>query len=191
VSLAAFIAAQRAEHGVRRAAACRALGMSQAWFYKWRDGDVSLRQARRRALAAQVGYLFTQHKRRYGSPRITADLRELGWRVSKNTVAELMREQHLVARRRRRRSLTKPDTSARKAPDLLQRDFTPPDEPNTRWCGDLTEIRTEVGKSYLASVRDLHSRRCVGFAWMPTTTPNWPGLRCAPRSRSAAARSPG
>jgi transposase InsO family protein len=98
--------------------------MSQAWFYKWRDGDVLLRRARRRALAAQVALVFTRHRRRYGSPRITAELRELGWRVSKNTVAELMREQHLVARRRRRRSLTKRDKNARKAPDLLGRERT-------------------------------------------------------------------
>jgi putative transposase len=165
VSLAAFIAAQRAEHGVPQVTACRALGVSQAWFYKWRGGDVSTWRARRRALAAVIAFLFTKRKRRYGSPRLTADLRELGWRVSKNTVAELMREQELVARpTRRRRSLTKRDRSARKAPDLLKRDFTPPGEPNVTWCGDLTDIPTEEGKFYLASVLDLHSRRCVGFA---------------------------
>ena len=165
MSLATFIAAQRVGYGVPHAVACRALGTSPAWFYKWRDGEVSLRRARRRALAAQIGYVFTRHERRYGSPRITADLQELGWRVSVNTVAELMREQHLVARRkRRRRSLTRADRSARKAPDLLRRDFTPPASPNVRWCGDLTDIPTEEGRFYLASVLDLHSRRCVGFA---------------------------
>jgi putative transposase len=164
VSLAGFVAAQRAEHGVPHATACRALGMSQAWFYKWRDGDVSLRRAGRAALAAQVALVFKRHRRRYGSPRITAELREQGWRVGENTVAALMREQHLVARRRRRRSLTRRDKNARKAPDLLGRDFSPPDQPNGRWCGDLTEIPCAEGKFYLASVLDLHSRRCVGFA---------------------------
>jgi putative transposase len=164
VSLASFIAAQRAEHGVPHAVACRALGMSQAWFYKWRDGDMSIRRARRAALAAQVALVFARHRRRYGSPRIAAELREQGWRVSENTVAELMREQHLVARRRRRRSLTRRGKNARKAPDLLGRDFSPPDRQNVRWCGDLTELPTEEGKFYLASVLDLHSRRVVGFA---------------------------
>ena len=164
MSLTEFIASQRAELGVPHATACRALGLSQAWFYKWRDGDVSLRRARRQALAAQVALVFKRHRRRYGSPRITAELREAGWRVSENTVAALMREQHLVARRRRHRSLTRRDKNARKAPDLLQRDFTPPDEPDVRWCGDLTDIPCEEGKFYLASVLDLHSRRCVGFA---------------------------
>jgi len=165
VSLAALVVAQRAEHGIPHAVSCRALGVSQAWFYKWRHGEVSLRRKRRAALAALVGYLFTRHHGTYGSPRITADLRELGWRVSANTVAALMAEQGLVARRKRhRRSTTRADRSARKAPDGLGRDFTPPERPDVRWCGDLTEIPTDEGRFYLAAILDLHSRRCVGFA---------------------------
>ena len=144
---------------------CRALGVSPGWFFKWRRGDASLRRKRRAALAALIRYLFDKHHGSYGSPRITADLQDLGWRVSKNTVAALMREQQLVARpKRRRRSLTKADKSARKAPDALGRDFTAPPRPNLRWCGDLTEIPTDEGRFYLAVVLDLHSRRCVGFA---------------------------
>jgi transposase InsO family protein len=159
------IAAQRAEHGIPHAVACRALDVSQAWFYKWRRGDSSVRRKRRAALAALIALLFARHHGSYGSPRIWKDLQELGWRVSKNTVAALMAERHLVARpKRRRRSLTRADKSARKAPDALQRDFTPPPRPNVRWCGDLTEIPTAEGKFHLAAILDLHSRRCVGFA---------------------------
>jgi putative transposase len=165
VSLAGLIAAQRTVHGIPHATSCRALGVSQAWFYKWCKGDCSVRRSRRVALAALIAHLFRLHRGSYGSPRITADLRDLGWRVSKNTVAALMAEQHLVARaKRKRRSLTRPDASARKAPDALKRDFTAPDRPDLRWCGDLTEIPTDEGVFYLASVLDLHSRRCVGFA---------------------------
>jgi transposase InsO family protein len=139
--------------------------VSPAWFYKWRGGDVSLRRKRRCALGAQIDYLFTRHHRSYGSPRITADLRAAGWRVSENTVAKLMAERGLVARRKNsRRGTTRADRSARKAADVLGRDFTPPARPDTRWCGDLTEIPTDEGKFYLAAVLDLHSRRCVGFA---------------------------
>jgi putative transposase len=116
-------------------------------------------------LAATIGYLFAHHNGTYGSPRITADLRALGWRVSTNTVAALMAEQDLVARRKRtRRGTTRPDKSARKAPDGLHRDFAPPARPDVHWCGDLTEIPTDEGKLQLAAVLDLHSRRCVGFA---------------------------
>jgi putative transposase len=165
VSLAALIAAQRAEHDTPHAASRRALGVSQAWFYKWRRGDQSVRRTRRRALSATIAYLFRKHHGSYGSPRITTDLCEMGWRVSPNTVAQLMAEQGLVARdTRRRRGTTRPDRSARKAPDLLGRDFSPPQRPDVRWVGDLTEVPTDEGKLYLAAVLDLHGRRCVGFA---------------------------
>lgn len=120
--MARFIAAQRAEHGIPYAVACRALGVSQSWFYKWVRGDVSRRRERRRRLAAEIVRLFGAHRGRYGSPRITDDLIEAGWRVSKNTVAALMRELGLVARPRRRRPGTTRQGKGRwRAPDLVRR----------------------------------------------------------------------
>jgi transposase InsO family protein len=165
VSVAAFITAQRAEHGVPYAVSCRALGVSQAWFYKWRGGDVSLRRKHRAAIDAAVAYEFARRNGRDGSPPITQRLRDRGWRISKNTVADSMRRQGLVARpKRRRRGLTKADKRARKVPDLLKRDFAPPPSVNQRWVSDLTEIPTGQGTLYLASILDLNSRRAVGYA---------------------------
>jgi len=162
--VARFIAAQRAEHQIPHATACRALGVSAAWFYKWRDGDASRRRTRRPQLAAEIARLFAAHRGRYGSPRITADLREAGWRVSKNTVAKIMREQDLVARRRRRgKNTTRPGRGRWRAPDLIGRRFTA-GQLNRKWYGDGTEIVTDEGKLHLASVLDMGSRRIVGFA---------------------------
>jgi putative transposase len=165
VSLAAFIVAQRAQHGIAHAVACRALGVSQAWLYKWRHGDVSLRRARRKAVDAAVAYEFARRRGRDGSPPVTVRLRDAGWRISKNTVADSMRRQGLVARpRKKRRGLTKADRRARKPADLLQRDFAPPARINQRWVSDLTQIPTDEGVLYLASILDLNSRRAVGYA---------------------------
>jgi transposase InsO family protein len=165
VSLAGFIAAQRAKFGIPYAVSCRALGVSQAWFYKWRHGDVSLRCKRRAAVDAAVAYEFARRQGRDGSPVITVRLRDAGWRISKNTVADSMRRQGLVARpKRKRRGLTKADRRARKPADLVKRDFAPPERVNVRWVSDLTEIPTGEGKLYLVSILDLHSRRAVGYA---------------------------
>jgi putative transposase len=162
--VAGFIAAQRVEHRVPHATACRALGVSQAWFYKWLYGDASPRCSRRRSLAAEVARLFAAHRGTYGAPRITADLREAGWRVSENTVAQLMREQHLAARAtRRRKHTTRPGKGRWRAPDLIGRDF-PAQRLNQKWYSDGTELPTDEGKLYLASVLDVGSRRSVGFA---------------------------
>jgi transposase InsO family protein len=162
--VAGLIVAQRAEHGIPYATSCRALGVSPAWFYKWRHGDASVRRARRRALAELIDALFRKHRGTYGSPRITADLREAGWRVSEKTVAAVMVESGLVARRKRRRKgSTRPGKGRWRAADLVHRDFTA-GAVNQRWFGDGTEIRTDEGKLYLASVLDICSRRIVGFA---------------------------
>jgi putative transposase len=98
--VAALIAAQREQHQIPHATACRALGVSRSWFYKYKAGGLPGRAARREGLAAEVRRLFAAHRGTYGSPRITADLREAGRTVSTNTVAAIMREQGLAARRK-------------------------------------------------------------------------------------------
>ena len=93
-------------------------------------------------LKAEVARLFGLHAGKYGSPRITADLRDAGWRVSENTVAALMREQHLAARRKTPPAWHYPAGQGRwRAPDLVKRDF-PATGINTKWYGDGTEIPT-------------------------------------------------
>jgi putative transposase len=162
--VAALIAAQRDEHHVPAAVTCRALGVSRSWFYKWRGGTLPPRSERRERLKAEVARLFALNRGRYGSPRITADLREAGWRVSENTVAGLMAEAGLAARRtRKRRSTTRPGKGRWRAPDLVKRDF-PAARINHKWFGDGTEIATGEGKLYLDSVLDMGSRRVLGFA---------------------------
>jgi putative transposase len=164
VTVAGFIAAQRAEHRVPHATSCRALGISQAWFYKWRDGDASPRHARRAALTVEIKRIFALHHGKFGSPRITDDLREAGWRVSEKTVAAIMREQRLRARAKKRRKHTTRQGRGRwRAPDLIGRDF-PASNLNQKWYGDGTEIVTDEGKLFLDSVLDMASRRVVGFA---------------------------
>jgi len=162
--VAAFIASQRESRGIRYAVSCRALGVSESWFYKWKDGDHSARRARRERLRAEVRRLFEAHKGKRGSPVITADLRDLGWRVSKNTVAAVMAEMGLAARpKKKRKGTTRPGKGRWRAPDLVKRDF-PAAAINVKWYGDGTDIDTDEGKLYLDSVLDVGSRRVLGFA---------------------------
>ena len=168
MSVARFIASQRTEHRVSHAKCCRWLGVSESWFYKWRDRPPTARQARRAELDAAVKASFDNsggNPGTYGSPRVFEDLIEAGWKVSKNTVAASMARQGLQGRspKRKRRSLTRPDKAAAPIPDLIGRDFTA-EAIDQRWCGDLTEIPTGEGKLYLATVLDLASRRLPGFA---------------------------
>ena len=100
----------------------------------------------------------------YGSPRVPADLRAEGWRVSKKTVEASMARQGLQGRRpRRRRGLTRPDQAAVPAPDLLGRDFSA-EGVDRKWVGDFKQIHTGEGPVFLATIKDLFSRRLLGFA---------------------------
>ena len=83
--------------------------------------------------------------------------------MSENTVAALMRELGLAARRKkRRRCTTRPGRGRWRAPDLVRRDF-PAAQLNRKWFGDGTEIATGEGKLHLVSVLDVASRRVLGF----------------------------
>jgi len=162
--VAAFIAAQREQHRIPAAVACRALRVSRSWFYKQASGTPGPRAQRRDRLKAEVARLFAEHKGKRGSPMITADLHDLGWRVSKNTVAALMAEMGLAARpKKKRKGTTRPGKGRCRAPDLVKRDF-PAAAINVKWYGDGTGIDTDEGKLYLDSVLDVGSRRVLGFA---------------------------
>jgi putative transposase len=164
VSLATFIAFQKAGHRVPYAVSCRALGVSESWFHKWHDRQLTPAAQRRARVDAAVKAAFDASGKTYGSPRIRADLVAAGWRVSEKTVAKSMARQDLAARaKKRRKGLTRPDKRKRPFPDLVKRDFTGP-APDVKWCGDITEIPTDEGKLYLATAIDLFSRRLLGYA---------------------------
>ena len=173
MSVARFIADQRTNYRVPHTVTCLLLGVSLAWFYKWlgrasgpsaASGLHTVRDRRRDTVDRAVKVAFGKAKGLHGSPRLVWDLRDSGWTVNEKTVADSMRRQGLVARRiRRRNGLTRQDRTAPKFPDLLKRNFTA-DRINAKWVGDMTEIPTEHGKLYLATVIDLYSRRLLGAA---------------------------
>ena len=104
MSVAESIASQKAEHGVPHATACRALGVSQSWFYKWHDRPPTARRQRRAALDKAVSEAFQASQGLYGSPRITADFALRAGGCQENTVADLMACQGSGRAPRRRRS---------------------------------------------------------------------------------------
>ncbi|MCY0955059.1 IS3 family transposase [Streptomyces sp. H27-S2] len=161
-----MISDQRTGYDIPHTVACRALGVSQAWFYKWRrrPAEPTKREVRRMRLEERITHFFRESGDTYGSPRITLDLWAEGWQVSVNTVAEIMADLGLQGRKppRRRRSLTR-QGKRRASPDLVRRRFDAV-APDVLWVGDMTEIETGEGKLYLATVLDLFSRRLLGYA---------------------------
>ncbi len=134
-SVVGVISDFRTEHGISHRVSCRALGVSESWFYKHRTHRPTRRELRRQHLIEAVKEEFDDSGGTYGSPKIWIRLVRQGWQVSVNTIAKIMAGLGLVARKvRRRRGLTRPGKRPA-APDFVRRDFTA-EAPDLVWCGD-------------------------------------------------------
>jgi putative transposase len=151
---------------------CRLLRVSRSGYYDWRDRPASARCLRRQMLAGEIRAAHRQSRGTYGSPRLTAELNARRVVVCENTVAKLMREEGLKARKSRRFLPRTTDSNHRHpiAANLLDRRFAVGGDnaaacaPNQVWVCDLTYLPTDQGWLYLWAVLDLFSRRIVGWA---------------------------
>ena len=158
--------AQKATFTIARMA--RLLAVSRSGYYAWsarQAGGPSPGQVRRARLTAQIAGFHTDSDRVYGSPRILADLRQDGVRVSRKTVAKLMRAAQIVGISPRKFSpvttVAGPDRSP--VPDLVGRVFDR-GRLDAVWTSDITYLDTDQGWLYLCAVRDGCSRRVIGWA---------------------------
>jgi transposase InsO family protein len=143
---------------------CARLGVSRSGYYAWRAAEPSQREKDDSALIAVMRLVHEQARGNPGVRRLRAGLAALGHLVSHKRVHRLMQAAGLRGRHPKawKRTTIGGDHPV-SAPDLIGRDFTAA-HPGTRWCGDVTYIRTRDGWAYLATVIDLHSRAVVGWA---------------------------
>lgn len=145
---------------------CTVLDVSRSGFYKWCQGKANENayQRRRKALLARITWLFLDTKKRYGSPKITALLREEGWIVSERTVSKLMQENGLRSCVSKKFKVTTTDSNHTNpiAPNVLNQQFRTT-APNKVWVTDITYVPCREGRLYLASVMDLYTRKIVGW----------------------------
>ena len=143
---------------------CRILTVSRSGYYDWRGRPPSDREQANVRLAVDVRRIYTEHKGRAGSPRITKHLHEEGQKVGKKRVAKVMQAQRLRAKAARKfKATTNSNHNLPVAPNLLEQDFTAA-RPNCKWVSDITYVATDEGWLYVAVVLDLYSRLVVGWA---------------------------
>ncbi|WP_420857083.1 IS3 family transposase [Streptomyces chilikensis] len=146
---------------------CQVLDVNRSGYYKWRAGREA-RAARQRAdqrLAARIREVHADSGGAYGSPRVTAELRDTGLHVNEKRVARVMRTFSITGVRLGRRiRTTLSDLAASQVPGLFQRDFTAT-EPGRKYMGDITYLPLVGGEFlYLATVLDCFSRKVVGWS---------------------------
>lgn len=154
----------------RLKAMCRALQVTKAGYFAWRNAPPSRRQDHDSALTVRIRAIHAQSDQIYGSPRIERELQADGIPVSRKRVARLMREAGISAIPPRRYVVTTDSKHDRPiAENLLDQDFSA-ERPNQRWVTDITYVPTHEGWLFLAAVMDLYSRRIVGWAMDATMT---------------------
>jgi putative transposase len=151
------------EYPVR--ALCAILGVSRSGYYGWCRAKESARALANRALGEQIAQVYHQKRGRYGSPRVTAQLRRDGHRCNHKRVERLMRQQGLRGRtsRGRRVCTTQSEHDQPVAPNLLL-GRPAPTRPNEVWVADITYVPTAEGWLYVAAVMDLYSRLILGWS---------------------------
>jgi putative transposase len=143
---------------------CRMLGVSRSGYYDWRDRPPSGRSPQDATLTGKIREIHLRSRETYGSPRVHAELRDLGIRCGRRRVERLMRQAGLRGcLRGSRRGTTHRGKRAAPAEDLVKRDFRATAKDKI-WVADITYVATEEGFLYLAFILDAHSRRIVGWA---------------------------
>jgi transposase InsO family protein len=142
----------------------RVFEVSRSGYYAWKKREKSKRDWEDEILIQEITRIQKKVKYRYGSPRVTAELKRRGFVVGHNRIARLMRENGLRRRARKRfRSTTQSNHTKPVAENLLNREFSV-DKPNKVWASDITYIATAEGWLYLCVFIDLFSRKVVGWS---------------------------
>ena len=137
-----------AEKAGRRAVAraCALLKVSRAACCQHLAGP-SRRDRADAGLTEQIRAVHEQSRRRYGAPRVHAELRRRGHRHGRKRVARLMRHAGIwgkTPKRWKKTTIAGPAAAARA--DAIQRDFSADaSKINARWCGDITYAGTWQG----------------------------------------------
>lgn len=141
---------------------CRVLKLARAPYYRWLKEPVgparTLRQQRITALRE------AHHDDPEFGYRLLADeARQAGFAMADRTAWRLCRDAGIMSAivKTRKRRGKKPGPPV--CDDLVNRHFTAT-AANELWLVDITEHRTREGKLYLCAVKDVFSRRIVGYS---------------------------
>lgn len=144
---------------------CQILEVSRSSFYTWQVGKTYVLKVEKARIRNEVKMIFHEHKRRYGSRRIEAELKDSGIPVGRYQVRHRMKEEGLKAIQPKSfvPQTTQTNPNLQRSPNLLL-EMGKVNQINTRWVGDITYLAMTDGSwSYLSTWMDLYSRMIVGW----------------------------
>jgi putative transposase len=144
---------------------CQLLGVTRSGYYAWRHGRETTRAINNQKLTEEIKTVFEAKRGRYGSPRITQELRRRGHKCNHKRVERLMRQAQLQGRSCKPRKVRTTDSDHHEpiAPNLLL-GRPAPRKTDEVWVADITYVPTAEGWLFVAAVMDLYSRQILGWS---------------------------
>jgi putative transposase len=148
---------------------CGLYGVSTSGYYSWRKRPPSRRAVEDELLLSKICAAHKTSRQTYGSPRVFEALRRQGEKVGQRRVERIMREQGIRAcsATRSRRAATLNQFFGSVGSHVHEQEVTATDQV---WVGDVTYLRVNGKRRYLATVMDRHSRRILGWSYSADRT---------------------
>ena len=149
---------------------CKIFNISRSAYYRWIKNPTSQKKEEDNKLLREIKRVHKESRETYGSRRITAQLNKEGISCGRKKVSRLMIENNIYCKSKRKfKATTNSNHSFPVAANLLKQRFIA-GKPNEIWCGDITYISTEEGWLYLAAIKDLYTRKIVGWSMSSSIT---------------------
>jgi putative transposase len=142
---------------------CGVLGFSTQAFYKWQSDPISDREWDDAHLVNAIRDVHDDDPE-FGYRFVADELERAGHVASERRVWRLCSEYRIwstTTKKGRKGGGKRPGPAVHD--DLVQRNFSAP-APDRVWLTDLTEHPTSEGKLYICCIKDVCSRRIVGYA---------------------------
>lgn len=154
-----------ATESISIAQCCKVIELASSTYYGAKNRAPSETAKRREMIKKNIVEVYQKSKATYGSPRIHQSLVKRDINCSKTTVAKIMRENSIKARRKR---AFKPMTTLSNhqhpiAKRIFDNDHVKAKSPNTVWASDITFIPVNDGWVYLNVTMDICTRKIIGW----------------------------
>ena len=142
---------------------CDALKVPRGTFYNHifrNKRDNTWYSKRREEFRIRIQQIYDDSNQIFGAAKITAIMKEEGYRISIGMVRELMHDMGLISIRQDAKDLY--DKEQKKYKNHLNQEFTTT-RPNEVWVSDVTYFKFKTQVFYICAILDLYSRMVVGF----------------------------
>ena len=141
---------------------CEAMQVDRGTFYNHifrNQKDNTWYSKRREILREEILKIYEENRQIFGAGKITAILKQKGYRTSEETVAFLMHDMGLQSIRHRAKAIYEKEV---KAKNKVNQQFQTT-RPNEIWVSDVTYFRTPYNSYYICVILDLYSRKVIAY----------------------------